>query len=85
MLKKRLIEKKNHEKQLHTASKRGNTEEVTRLVSGLKVDVNSKGACHSWNQSTPLIVAADNNYDDVVEILLEAGADVNVGYTQYAL
>ena len=78
-LKKMLIEKKIIERQLHTASKEGNTEEVVRLMSSLKVDVNSMTEYHSWNQSTPLIEAADNGHNDVVELLLEAGAAVNIG------
>ena len=79
-----LIEKKENEKKLHNASKAGNTEEVRRLLNNLKVDPNVK-VKQMWYYSTPLIEAADGGHKAVVQLLLDAGALVEMtdkdGYT----
>ena len=74
-----LMEKKIKERQLHTASEEGNTEEVIRLMANLNVDVNSEVALNSWHRSTPLVRAAYGDHNDVVELMIDAGADVNMG------
>lgn len=60
---------------LFVAVEKGSSAEVTRLLllwSGARADVNRR----DWLFRTPLYVAATNGRDDVVRVLLEAGADV---------
>ncbi|XP_067660340.1 putative ankyrin repeat protein RF_0381 [Haliotis asinina] len=57
---------------LHLACKGGYVEVVKYIVSQNKVDINSAG----WKQRTPVIVAAEMGEKDVVEFLVEHGADL---------
>ena len=57
---------------LHEAVKRGDTRTVKNLLSkGSNVDLKDK------NGQTPLILAAELGYKEIVELLLANGADVN--------
>ena len=69
-----LIEKKESETKLLNASKMGNVEEVTRLLSTLKVGVNFVEDHDRW---TPLYEAAYNGHNEVVKLLLDAGMQFN--------
>lgn len=57
---------------LHVAARRGQTEEVSRLIAG-GADVKARSA----NQSTPLHLAACGGHAATARLLLKAGADVN--------
>ena len=83
-LKKMLIEKKENEKKFYTASIEGNAEEVKRLAYNQLVDVNlyfdKEEEIWSWEEiladSTALIAAVRKGHNQVVRILLDAGADI---------
>ena len=73
-----LIEKKKKEEQLYIAVEEGKTEEVRELISSHRVDVN----CQPENKNfyldaTPLIIAACKGQIEMVQILLDSGADIN--------
>ena len=71
-----LKEKPVNEKKLYDASKEGDTEVVMKLCNHPVVDVNvviTLGPC----QSTPLIEAAREGHEEVIRVLLKAGAEVN--------
>ena len=73
-----LIEKPVNERKLHDASKEGDTEMVMKLCNNPVVDVN---VVIAWMdglvQSTPLIIAARGGHEEVIRLLLKAGAVVN--------
>lgn len=59
---------------IHTAAREGNLKEVRRqLAWGVNVNRN-----HFFTRETPLIEAAANGHVDVVNLLIENGADVNL-------
>ena len=71
-----LIEKEKNEKKLWQASQTGNLSEVKRLVSSRGwIDVNCVLSKSQSISSTPLYEAADGDHKDVVQVLLDAGAD----------
>ena len=72
-----LIEKPVIEKELHDASKKGDTEAVEKLCKHPVVDVNVAIRLSPWRQSTPLMEAAGGGHEEVVRVLLKAGAQVN--------
>ena len=74
ILDKLLNEKWENEEKLYFASRDGNTEELRKLISNLKVDVNFVTKYH---HSTPLITAVHGRHKEVVKLLLDAGAEVN--------
>jgi ankyrin repeat protein len=59
---------------IHTAARDGNLKEVRRQLAW-GVSVNSS---HFFTRDTPLIEAAANGHLDVVKLLIENGADVNL-------
>ncbi|XP_013411526.1 caseinolytic peptidase B protein homolog [Lingula anatina] len=65
---------KDAEERLFRAAKIGNVSELNSLVD-MKIDVNTKHIL-GW---TPLMVAAMNRKSDCVKLLLDAGADPNIG------
>ena len=73
-----LIEKPVNEKKLYDASKEGDTEVVMKLCNNPVVDVNVEITLR-WNghYSTPLIEAARGGHEEVIRVLLKAGAVVN--------
>ena len=62
------------EKRLLEASKKGDADEVVRLLSSVLVDVNCIGG---YYDSTPLCEAASRGHVDLVKILLDRGGDPN--------
>ncbi len=59
---------------LHDAARSGDSQQVEQLLDGKSVDINAR-----FNEgSTALMIAAFNHNIDVVRVLLEAGADVNL-------
>ena len=84
-----LIEKKENERKLqehkkrmgkilYKASKEGNAEVVKNLSNISKVNVNILVELSPWRQSTPLLEASREGHEDVVNILLDAGALVSM-------
>ena len=79
-----LIEKEENEKKFYKASIEGNAEEVRRLVYDQLVDVNlcfdKEEEILNWEEiladSTALIAAVRKGHNQVVRILLDAGADI---------
>ena len=73
-----LIEKPVNEKKLYDASEEGDTEVVMKLCNNPVLDVN---VVIAWMdglvQSTPLIIAARGGHEEVIRLLLKAGAVVN--------
>lgn len=65
---------------LHQAAKKGNLDEVRRLIEdGANVNVKDE------NSDTPLYIAVGQGHKEIAELLISKGADVNVvctlGYT----
>ena len=81
-LKYKLIEKKKNEKKFYLASKEGNAEELRRLIYDHLVDVNFNfnirrtSAPGQSLDTTALIEAVSKGQNQVVRILLDAGADI---------
>lgn len=67
-----LIEDRNT-KLLFYATRHNQKNVIKYCIENLRVDVNSKGE----NGEIPLIIACRNGYDDVVEYLIEHGAETN--------
>lgn len=59
---------------LHTAARHGHKELVSYLVTYPGIDLNPRNG----HYSTPLREACDKGFEEIVSILLEAGADVNL-------
>ena len=73
-----LIEKPAIEKKLYDASEKGDTEVVMKLCNNPVVDVNVViTVMGGWLKSTPLIEAARGGHEEVIRVLLKAGAEVN--------
>ena len=74
-----LKEKPVNEKKLYDASKEGDTEMVMKLCKNPVVDVNVVITLmdQHLHQSTPLIMAARGGHEEVIRVLLKAGAEVN--------
>ena len=73
---KMLVEKMENEQKLCNASFGGNVEEVRHLLS-IGVNPNCRESDHL--RLTPLIKAAWRNRKDIVKLLLDRGADPNMG------
>ena len=70
-----LITKEKSEKKLWHMSDLGKTCEVKQLVSaGGWMNMNCVAG---WDQSTPLYQAASNGHTDVVQVLLDEGAETD--------
>ena len=69
-----MSEKQENEKKLHNAAQVRNAEEVRRLINDHMVDVNIEFGSY---QIPPLIEAAKDGNVEVVQTLLDAGADVD--------
>lgn len=61
----------NADSALWQACERGNTEIVSRLLAAPNIDVDM-GCKH-----LPLVAAVTHGYLDILDLLLQAGADVN--------
>jgi ankyrin repeat protein/Trp operon repressor len=61
---------------LHKAAKEGTIEEVRKLVEAKEIDIND---FNNQDWKTPLILAIENKRWEIVEYLVENGADVNIG------
>ncbi|XP_048242937.1 serine/threonine-protein phosphatase 6 regulatory ankyrin repeat subunit C-like [Haliotis rufescens] len=59
---------------LHLACQTGNVEVVKYVLSQDLVDINSRG----WYSKTPVMLAAWEGHRDVVELLVNNGADVSL-------
>ena len=59
---------------IQTAARKGNLKEVERQLA-LGVNVNSR---HFFTRDTPLIEAAYNGHVEIVKLLIDRGADVNL-------
>ena len=71
-----LVEKMNNEKKLWQYSRYGEVEEVGNL---LRNGVNPNCATTAKKENRPLVIAASNGHGDVVRLLLNMGADPNMG------
>ncbi|XP_067653866.1 uncharacterized protein [Haliotis asinina] len=60
---------------LYDASRRGDLERVKRILAEGHVDINYRGGYYSW---TPVMMAAWKGHRDVVEFLVDRGADVSL-------
>ncbi|XP_046337772.2 ankyrin repeat domain-containing protein 17-like [Haliotis rufescens] len=65
---------KGHDTLLHLACKGGNVEVVKFVLSLGMQSINSRG----WQEMTPVMLAADKGYKEVVELLVSKGADVSL-------
>ena len=63
------------ETQLWIASKKGDAAKVKRIISTRMLDINKKSLSSGWS---PLYAAAVFGHKEVVQLLLESGAEVNV-------
>lgn len=68
------IDFRNDSFPLHEAVENNNKARVLKLINEEGLDVNSK----SSDGDTPLLIAVTNNNLDLVRMLLDAGADVNI-------
>ncbi|XP_067661991.1 ankyrin-3-like [Haliotis asinina] len=59
---------------LHSACSRGRLEVVKYILSQNIVDIN----CRGWMKKTPVMTAAECGHEDVVELLVENGADLSL-------
>lgn len=59
-----------------TAVEQGNSQAVVSFLQQKKVNINAACGKDEW---TPLIAAAYQGYDHIISILLEYGADINIG------
>ncbi|MDF3048222.1 MAG: repeat protein [Candidatus Midichloriaceae bacterium] len=62
---------------LHEAAAAGNIIEVKRIIESKEVDIND---FNNQNWETPLILAIQNKKWEVVEYLVDNGADASIGY-----
>ena len=79
---KMLIEKEKYEEKLFIAVQNIQTEEVRSLISSRNVDVNFKCIVNTTSivfHSTPLFEAAAKGHNEIVQILLDSGADIDKG------
>ena len=66
------------EHKLHDAMYHGDAHEVRRLISTKMLDVN---CVKGWDASTPLSEAACNGHYEIIQLLLNSGADPNKANT----
>ena len=71
-----IIEEKKNGMKLGIAAHDGKTEEVRSLISSHNVDVNFE---YGKYYSTPLVEAAAKGHNEIVQILLDSGADIDKG------
>ena len=77
-----LEEKMNNEKMLCHYSRNGKVEEVGNL---LRNGVDPNCATTAPNQIRPLYIASMKGHEDVVRLLLNVGADPNIGSIMYSI
>ncbi|XP_046346164.2 ankyrin repeat domain-containing protein 50-like [Haliotis rufescens] len=61
---------------LHVACFKGHVDVVKYLLSQDTVDVNSRG----WKKRTPMMRAAEKGHKEIVELLVNKGADLSLAY-----